>query len=195
MIFMYFGQLKYVTFFQRHFPVRRRSLWIPAEPHYPAPFVSLFYEAHCAASIMGLTPASACPALCPSPCVSSSAPTRLPLARSQVVPSRSCLGRRGCLAMPPTSSISAWVLQGVWSRRSWEGGFSCAPLCIPVGEENVGARLLSPSTQRWCFTPVLRARRAHVAQLTQTCISLVSQDASVNHYHHKTELMEAGRFH
>lgn len=144
MIFMYFGQLKYVTFFQRHFPVRRRSLWIPAEPHYPAPFVSLFYEAHCAASIMGLTPASACPALCPSPCVSSSAPTRLPLARSQVVPSSSCLGRRGCLAMPPTSSISAWVLQGVWSRRSWEGGFSCAPLCIPVGEENVGARLLSP---------------------------------------------------
>lgn len=121
-------------FFQRHFPARRRSLWIPAEPHYPAPFVSLFYEAHCAASIMGLTPASACPALCPPPCVSSSAPTRPPLAPE---PSRS---------IPPTSraagllSNAAHVLDlGVGPSGSTEpplvGGWRpCAPLYILVVE-------------------------------------------------------------
>lgn len=104
-------------FFQRHFPVRRRSLWIPTEPHYPAPFVSLFYEAHCAASIMGLTPASACPALCPSPCVSPSAPQPLrghghhdtaPLftnARlSTPTQARPLCGRHCYSSMPPTSS-------------------------------------------------------------------------------------------
>lgn len=109
-------------FFQRHFPVRRRSLWIPTEPHYPAPFVSLFYEAHCAASIMGLTPASACPAFvrrlvplpqplnpCDAAATATTARHGTTFPQCQVVhasKARPLCGRHCYSSMPPTSSAT-----------------------------------------------------------------------------------------